>query len=312
MISIIIPVFNSENAIEILVDKIIEGLGKHYEFEIILINDSSVDGSEEKCKKLVEKYSNVALYSLSKNVGEHNAVMAGLNKCTGDYAAIMDDDLQHSADSLLKLIQFGIKEKNNFDVVYTYYDKMKHNFFRNFGRKFNDLMANLVLDKPKFLYLSSFKLVNRFLITEIIKYKSPFAYIDGIILGITNRIGRVKVEHDKRVYGKSGYTIKKLLQVWSSMFTGFSVIPLRLSLGLGWILSVLGFIFALSTLVEKIVDNTVPSGYTALIIIVTIFSGVILIALGLLGEYVGRIFISLNKKPQFIIRNSWTNKKNTK
>ena len=312
MISIIIPVFNSENTIEILIDNIVEGLGKHYEFEIILINDSSVDRSEEKCKKLVEKYSNVVLYSLSKNVGEHNAVMAGLNKCTGDYAAIMDDDLQHSADSLLKLIQFGIKEKNNFDVVYTYYDKMKHNFFRNFGRKFNDLMANLVLDKPKFLYLSSFKLVNRFLITEIIKYKSPFAYIDGIILGITNRIGRVKVEHDKRVYGKSGYTIKKLLQVWSSMFTGFSVIPLRLSLGLGWILSVLGFVFALSTLVEKIVYNTVPSGYATMIIIVTIFSGVILIALGLLGEYVGRIFISLNKKPQFIIRNSWTNKKNTK
>ena len=312
MISIIIPVFNSENTIEILIDNIVEGLGKHYEFEIILINDSSVDRSEEKCKKLVEKYSNVVLYSLSKNVGEHNAVMAGLNKCTGDYAAIMDDDLQHSTDSLLKLIQFGIKEKNNFDVVYTYYDKMKHNFFRNFGRKFNDLMANLVLDKPKFLYLSSFKLVNRFLITEIIKYKSPFAYIDGIILGITNRIGRVKVEHDKRVYGKSGYTIKKLLQVWSSMFTGFSVIPLRLSLGLGWILSVLGFVVALITLVERIVDNTVPSGYATMIIIVTIFSGVILIALGLLGEYVGRIFISLNKKPQFTIRNSWTNKKNTK
>ena len=312
MISIIIPVFNSENTIEILVDNIVEGLGKHYEFEIILINDSSVDRSEEKCKKLVEKYSNVALYLLSKNVGEHNAVMAGLNKCTGDYAAIMDDDLQHSADSLLKLIQFGIKEKNNFDVVYTYYDKMKHNFFRNFGRKFNDLMANLVLDKPKFLYLSSFKLVNRFLITEIIKYKSPFSYIDGIILGITNRIGRIKVEHDKRVYGKSGYTIKKLLQVWSSMFTGFSVIPLRLSLGLGWILSVLGFVVALITLVERIVDNTVPSGYATMIIIVTIFSGVILIALGLLGEYVGRIFISLNKKPQFTIRDSWSNKKNTK
>ena len=312
MISIIIPVFNSENTIEILINNIVEGLGKHYEFEIILINDSSVDRSEEKCKKLVEKYSNVVLYSLSKNVGEHNAVMAGLNKCTGDYAAIMDDDLQHSADSLLKLIQFGIKEKNNFDVVYTYYDKMKHNFLRNFGRKFNDLMANLVLDKPKFLYLSSFKLVNRFLITEIIKYKSPFSYIDGIILGITNRIGRVKVEHDKRVYGKSGYTIKKLLQVWSSMFTGFSVIPLRLSLGLGWILSALGFVVALITLVERIVDNTVPSGYATMIIIVTIFSGVILIALGLLGEYVGRIFILLNKKPQFTIRNSWTNKKNTK
>ena len=312
MISIIIPVFNSENTIEILVNNIVQTLGENYKFEIILINDSSKDNTEEKCKKLVEKYMSVVLYSLAKNFGEHNAVMAGLNKCSGDYAIIMDDDLQHSADSLLELIKFGMKEKNNFDVVYTYYDKMKYNFFRNFGRKFNDLIANLLLDKPKFLYLSSFKLINRFLITEIIKYRSPFTYIDGIILGITNKIGRVKVVHDQRSHGKSGYTIRKLLQVWSSMFTGFSVVPLRLSLILGSMLSILGFIFALLTFIERIIDNTVPSGYATLIIVVTIFSGAILIALGLLGEYVGRIFVSLNKKPQFIIRDSWSNKKITK
>ena len=309
MISIIIPVFNSENTIEILVNNIVQTLGENYKFEIILINDSSKDNTEEKCKKLVEKYTSVVLYSLAKNFGEHNAVMAGLNKCSGDYAIIMDDDLQHSADSLLELIKFGMKEKNNFDVVYTYYDKMKYNFFRNFGRKFNDLIANLLLDKPKFLYLSSFKLINRFLITEIIKYRSPFTYIDGIILGITNKIGRVKVVHDQRSHGKSGYTIRKLLQVWSSMFTGFSVVPLRLSLILGSMLSILGFIFALLTFIERIIDNTVPSGYATLIIVVTIFSGAILIAVGLLGEYVGRIFVSLNKKPQFIIRDSWSNKK---
>ena len=312
MISIIIPVFNSENTIEILVNNIVQTLGENYKFEIILINDSSKDNTEEKCKKLVEKNMSIVLYSLAKNFGEHNAVMAGLNKCSGDYAIIMDDDLQHSADSLLELIKFGMKEKNNFDVVYTYYDKMKYNFFRNFGRKFNDLIANLLLDKPKFLYLSSFKLINRFLITEIIKYRSPFTYIDGIILGITNKIGRVKVVHDQRSHGKSGYTIRKLLQVWSSMFTGFSVVPLRLSLILGSMLSILGFIFALLTFIERIIDNTVPSGYATLIIVVTIFSGAILIALGLLGEYVGRIFVSLNKKPQFIIRDSWSNKKITK
>ena len=312
MISIIIPVFNSENTIEILVNNIVQTLGENYKFEIILINDSSKDNTEEKCKKLVEKYMSVVLYSLAKNFGEHNAVMAGLNKCSGDYAIIMDDDLQHSADSLLELIRFGMKEKNNFDVVYTYYDKMKYNFFRNFGRKFNDLIANLLLDKPKFLYLSSFKLINRFLITEIIKYRSPFTYIDGIILGITSRIGRIKVVHDQRSHGRSGYTIRKLLQVWSSMFTGFSVVPLRLSLILGSMLSILGFFFALLTLIERIIDNTVTSGYPSIIIAVTVFAGAILIALGLLGEYVGRIFMSLNNKPQFTIRDSWSNKKITK
>lgn len=309
MISIIIPVFNSENTIEILVNNIVKALEKNYKFEIILINDSSKDSTEEKCKKLVEKYMNVVLYSLAKNFGEHNAVMAGLNKCSGDYAIIMDDDLQHSADSLLELIKFGMKEKNNFDVVYTYYDKMKYNFFRNFGRKFNDLIANLLLDKPKSLYFSSFKLINRFLITEIIKYRSPFTYIDGIIIAITNKIGKIKVDHSQRAHGKSGYTLKKLLQVWSTMFTGFSVVPLRLSLILGSMLSILGFIFALLTFIERIIDNTVPSGYATLIIVVTIFSGAILIAVGLLGEYVGRIFIALNQKPQFVIRDSWSNKK---
>ena len=308
MISIIIPVYNSENTIEILVDSIVEALKESYEFEIILINDLSGDSSEKKCISLVEKYLNVSLFSLSKNVGEHNAVMAGLYKCTGDYAVIMDDDLQHSAKSLVELINFSIKEKNNYDVVYTYYDKMEYNFFRNIGRKFNDFIANLLLDKPKSLYLSSFKMINRFLITEITKYKSPFTYIDGLILDITSRIGKVKVVHNERAHGKSGYSIKKLLQVWSSMFTGFSVVPLRLSLILGFVLSFLGFAFAVITFIERLMNQNVPSGYATIIIFVTIFSGAILIAMGLLGEYVGRIFVAQNKKPQFIIRDSWSSK----
>ncbi len=309
MISIIIPVFNAEKTIEILVNNISNTLTKNYDFEIILVNDCSKDNSEEKCKDLTKKYPNVFLYSLSKNVGEHNAVMAGLNKCKGSYAVIMDDDLQHSADSLLELIKFSTDKNNNYDVVYTYYDQMKYSFFRNIGRKFNNFVANLLLEKPKSLYLSSFKLVNRFLITEIIKYQSPFTYIDGLILGITSKIGTVKVEHGERSHGKSGYTLKKLIGVWSSMSTGFSVVPLRLSLVLGSLLSLLGFIFALLTFIERMMDNTVPSGYATIIIAVTLFSGAILIALGLIGEYVGRIFISLNKKPQFVIRDSWPEKK---
>jgi len=308
MISIIIPVYNSEKTIEILVDNIEKALNQSHKFEIVLVNDSSKDNSEEICKKLLNKYNNINLLSLAKNVGEHNAVMAGLNNCSGEYAVIMDDDLQHSAESLVELVSFGIKNKDNYDVVYTYYDKMKYNFFRNIGRKFNNLIANFLLDKPKDLYLSSFKLINRFLIKEIIKYKSPFAYVDGLILDITNKIGKIKVKHNERAYGKSGYNLKKLLQVWSSMFTGFSVVPLRFSLILGSLLSLLGFAFAVLTFIERLYNSSVPSGYATIIIFITIFSGAILIAVGLLGEYVGRIFVSQNKKPQFIIRNSWSNK----
>jgi len=310
MISIIIPVFNSENTIETLVNNITKVLEDDYQFEVLLINDSSEDDSEKKCKQLVEKYLNVSLFSLSKNVGEHNAIMAGLNKCSGDYAVIMSDDLQHSTSALLELVKYGIKEKDNFDVVYTYYNKKQYGFFKNIGSKFNDIVASFLLTKPKHLYLSSFKFINRFLITEITKYQSPFVYIDGLILGTTNKIGRIKVEHNQRIHGKSGYTLIKMLQLWSNMSTSFSIFPLRLSLLMGSILSFIGFILAIIFLVERLIDDTFPSGLASIFVAVTIFSGAILISVGLVGEYVGRVLISLNKKPQFVIRNSFTNKKN--
>ena len=309
MISIIIPVFNSAKTISILVDDIIKTLGENYKFEVILVNDSSRDNSEEKCKELVAKYSNITLFSLSKNVGEHNAIMAGLNKCSGEYAVTMSDDLQHSASALQELIKYGIKEKDNFDVVYTHYEKKRDSFLKNLGSKFNGFIANLLLNKPKSLYISDFRFINRFLIDEITKYKFPFTYIDGIILDITNRVGRVKVEHKERAQGKSGYTLIKMLQLWSNMSTSFSILPLRLSMFMGLTLSILGFILAVLFFIERLVDDTVTSGFASIFVSVTIFSGVILIALGLMGEYVGRIFISLNKKPQFIIRDSWSNKK---
>ena len=309
MISIIIPVFNSAKTISILVDDIIKTLGENYKFEVILVNDSSRDNSEEKCKELVAKYSNITLFSLSKNVGEHNAIMAGLNKCSGEYAVTMSDDLQHSASALQELIKYGIKEKDNFDVVYTHYEKKRDSFLKNFGSKFNGFIVNLLLNKPKSLYISDFRFINRFLIDEITKYKFPFTYIDGIILDITNRLGRVKVEHNERVQGKSGYTLIKMLQLWSNMSTSFSILPLRLSMLMGLTLSILGFILAVLFFIERLVDDTVTSGFASIFVSVTIFSGAILIALGLMGEYVGRIFISLNKKPQFIIRDSWSNKK---
>ena len=167
----------------------------------------------------------------------------------------------------------------------------------------------MLLNKPTSLYISDFRFINRFLIDEIIKYKSPFTYLDGIILGITNKIGKIKVEHSKRSQGKSGYTLTKMLQLWSNMSTSFSILPLRLSMLMGLILSILGFILAVLFFIERIVDDSVPSGFASIFVSVTIFSGAILIALGLIGEYVGRIFISLNKKPQFVIRDSWSNKK---
>ena len=308
MISIIIPVFNSELTIENLINSIVLNLNGKVKYEIILVNDASEDNSENICKKLVEKFSNISLFSLSRNFGEHNAILAGLNQCIGDQAVIMSDDLQHTSEALIELINYGLKEKENYDVVYTFYETKKYSFYKNFFSKFNDLMANYLLNKPKNLYLSSFKLINRFVINEIIKHNSPFIYLDGLILGTTNKIGKIKVDHSNRLYGKSGYTFIKMLKLWSNMSTSFSIFPLRLSMLMGVVLSFIGFILAIIIFFQRIFDNTVPSGFASIFVAVTVFSGVILIALGVIGEYIGRIFLLQNQKPQFIIKNSWKKK----
>ncbi|HBH62609.1 MAG TPA: glycosyltransferase, partial [Nitrospiraceae bacterium] len=206
-LSIVIPVYNSDKTIARLVDELIEHLSLIYCLEIILVNDGSSDRSEEICISLHEKYKNIVkFYSLSKNVGEHSAVMAGLNKAISDYVVIMDDDFQNPVSEISKLVNAIIK--NNFDVVYSYYKEKRHSSLRNAGSWFNDKVANIMLEKPKNLYLSSFKILNRFLVNEIIKYKAPFPYIDGLILQSTDKIGRVEVEHHERQQSESGYTMK--------------------------------------------------------------------------------------------------------
>jgi len=303
MLSIIIPVFNSENTISELCRKLIEEINS-YKLEIILINDCSKDNSEKVCIELQKKFAEIIkFYSLAKNVGEHNAVMAGLNKSTGDFAIIMDDDFQNPVSEVLKLAEYITS--NDFDVVYTYYEKKKHNFFRNIGSKFNDKVSNFMLRKPKNLYLSSFKAINRFLINEVVKYDLPFPYLDGLILRTTDKIGKILVRHDIRVQGKSGYTFVKLFALWMNMFTNFSILPLRLSIYLGFIMSAFGFLMGIATIIMKINEPTLPMGYASLMFGLSIFSGIQLIAIGMVGEYLGRIFLSINRTPQYSIRKSF-------
>ena len=301
-ITIAIPVYNSETTIGELVEKLILNLSK-YNLEIILVNDSSHDNSEKKCLELYDKYSQIVkYYALSKNVGEHNAVMAALNQATGDFAIIMDDDFQNPISEVKKLIDFSLN--NDFDVIYTYYSKKKHSFFRNLGSKFNDKIANVMLQKPKKLYLSSFKSVSKFIILEVIKYDLPYPYVDGLILRTTDNIGKIQVEHSERQTGKSQYTLKKLFSLWMNMFTNFSILPLRLATILGFVFSIISFLLGVAGVFMKFSDPSIPMGYASLFVTVSIFAGIQLIAIGMVGEYIGRIFISMNKKPQYSIKKS--------
>ena len=223
-ISIVIPVYNSEKTILKIVDKLVAALEQKYPLEIILVNDCSKDRSEEVCIAMYKKYRKIVrFFSLAENVGEHNAVMAGLNQARGDYAVIMDDDFQNPVSDAVRLIETAVR--NNFDVIYTFCEKSQRPLFRRLGSWFANKTADIVLKKPAGLYLSSFKIINRFTIDKIKKYNLPFTYIDGLILQATDNIGKIRVKEQKRPAGKSGYSLKKLLSLWLNMVFKLSTLP---------------------------------------------------------------------------------------
>lgn len=300
LLSVVIPVWNGANTVGRLVEKLISIFGLN-NFQIVLVNDGSRDNSHEACFGLVEEYPLVVTYiNLSKNFGEHNAVMAGLNYANGDYIVIMDDDFQNPPEEVPRLFNEAMDKQ--YDVVYTYYKEKKHHWFRNTGSKFNNLVANFMLQKPKDLYLSSFKCLSKFTVGEIIKYKGPFPYIDGLALRCTKNIGKIEVHHVRRQEGHSGYTFRKLVRLWLNMFVNFSIMPLRVSSLLGLAFSCIGIFFSISIVIEKLRHPDIPIGWSSLIIVVMVFSGAQLITLGILGEYLGRLFLSDNQTPQFIVR----------
>lgn len=298
--TIVIPVYNSAKTIGYIIERLIKDLGPG-NLQIILVNDGSSDSSHEVCHGLRLKYPGVITYiSLSKNFGEHNAVMAGLNYAAGDYVVIMDDDFQNPPKEVSNLINEAYSKK--YDIVYTYYKKKQHQWFRNIGSRFNNFVANFMLDKPKDLYLSSFKCLSRFAVQEIVKYKGPFPYIDGLVLRCTRNIGRIEVSHEKRQEGRSGYTLKKLVRLWLNMFVNFSVIPLRLSFFVGLFFSFLGLVSSVLVIIDKLLHPERPIGWPSMFIAIMVFSGVQFLILGLLGEYLGHLFMSHNQTPQFVVK----------
>jgi len=308
-LSICIPVYNGADTIGQLVDKLQETFAAH-DFEIVMANDGSRDNSSEVCQAIVKKYNNVRFVDLRRNYGEHNAVMCALNYCAGDYAVIIDDDLQNPPEEILKLLE---EAEKGYDVVYAKYHKKKHSIFRNLGSKINDILATWLIGKPKNLYLCSFKLINRALINEIIKYKGPFPYIDGLILRATNSYSSVFVEHKSREAGKSNYTLGKLIHLCLSMFVNFSIKPMRFMMGLGVVVIMLSVATAIYFIIDKILHPDISSGWTSLVAIILFFGGLQTLFLGLIGEYIGKNYLDQNGTPQFTVKNTYgINKKGQK
>lgn len=298
-LSICIPVYNGSETIVPLV-RALDATFKDMDIEVVLVNDGSRDSSAAVCKNLVAQYPYVVFVDLRRNFGEHNAVMCALNHCSGDYAVIIDDDLQNPPEEILKLLK-EIQE-GGYDVVYANYHTKKHHWFRNFGSKVNDKFATWLIGKPKDLYLCSFKMINRAMIDEIIRYKGPFPYVDGLLLRATSSISSVFVEHHARTVGASNYTLGKLFNLWLSMFINFSIKPMRFIMGTGLIISVLAFFLAVFFVIEKILHPETVPGWTTLIVLVLFFGGLQSIFLGLIGEYIGKNYLDINKTPQWVVK----------
>lgn len=304
-LSVLIPVYNSEGTIAEVVKRIqsvVVNLDKKYEYEIILINDYSKDNTLDVCRELCENNKNIRLISFSKNFGQHHALMAGFKNAIGDYIICLDDDLQTPPEEINKLI--NCLEEGNYDVVYARYNIKNHSKFRNFGSYINGVMATHLINKPKDIYLGSFFICRKFIVEEIKKYDNPYPYIGGLIFRATQNIGSVVVEHRERKTGKSNYNISKLLSLWFNGFTNFSVKPLRISSLLGILLSCISFIFMIIVLIRKLINPEIQMGWTSLMVGIVFFGGIQLISIGLLGEYIGRIFLCINKSPQFVIKES--------
>lgn len=299
-LSIVVPVYRSAECLPELARQVQQALaGRISTYELILVNDASPDASWRVISSLVETCPFVVGLNLRKNVGQDNAIMAGLHHATGEVVVIMDDDLQHDPADGPALVQALGGE---FDVAYAAFEHKRQALWKNLGSWFNDRVAVVVLGKPRDVYLSPYKAIRREVVDEIVKYDGPFTYVDGIIFGITSRITQVTATHNARFAGASNYNLPRSLMVWLKLATGFSVIPLRITMLIGGIISFFSFLMALFFIVQALVLSRSPEGYPSLIVTLFFLGGIQLMGLGAVGEYVGRIFLTQNKLPQFTIK----------
>lgn len=300
-LSIVVPVYRSATILPVLIQQIQESMiaeGLSDAFEVILVNDAGPDDSWNVIQNLAATYSFIRGINLRKNAGQHNAIMAGLHHVRGGIVAIMDDDLQHPPSALGNILR---ALNNGHDVCYTKYLNRQHVWWKQAGSRFNDYVATQLLGKPKGLYLSSFKAMKREIVEEIIKYDGPYTYIDGLILDVTRSITTVDITHRSRHEGDSTYDIRRLLSLWLKMATSFSILPLRFATCVGFAMAALSMLMVVFVIVAKVLHPEFPPGWASLIAVMLFIGGVQTLCIGMIGEYLGRTYLKLNHRQQFII-----------
>lgn len=303
LISFVIPCYRSTATLPEVIREIKETMAdmEKYSYEIILVNDCSPDDTFATITALCKENKNMTGINLSKNFGQHAALMAGFHYAKGSIVVCLDDDGQTPGCEVGKLLD-GIEA--GADVVYAKYLHKHHSLFRNFGSHINEVMARVMLGKPKKLFVSSYFAVRKFVVDEMLRYENAYPYVIGLVLRTTKNIINVEVNHRDREAGTSGYTFGKLLGLWFNGFTAFSVKPLRIATATGTVCALAGFLYGLYTIIKKIFIQPpdLIIGFSALMSVTVFMGGMLMLMLGLVGEYMGRMYISMNNSPQFVIK----------
>jgi len=301
LVSFVIPCYRSSETIGSVVEELAETMEKlsPYEYEVILVNDGSPDQTFSVIRELCGQDSRIKGIDLARNFGQHAALMAGFHQVKGDILVCLDDDGQTPANDVGKLIA---AIEGGADVVYAKYGQKHHNAFRNFGSRVNDWMLRFMLHKPENLYISSYFAARRFVLEEMLRYENAFPYVIGLVLRTTRNIVNVEVNHRSRQSGVSGYTFGKLLALWFNGFTAFSEKPLRIATLAGVGCAGIGFLYGIYTVIKKLVVPGVPIGFSALMSAIMFIGGMVMLMLGMIGEYIGRMYICMNHAPQFVVR----------
>lgn len=310
MFSFIIPCYNSEKTIAGVVERVQDVMKKYYQenlYEIILVNDYSKDNTMLTLKHIADQNKEVMAVDLAKNVGQHGAIMAGFNLAKGQYVVTLDDDGQTPIENLKKMMD---KLAEGYDVVSAkYITRTYASFFRKLGTKINRRMTRWMIGGPEGVNVSIFLVARHFVVEEIIKYTNPYPYITGLVLRVTHNIANVEMEQGKREIGSSGYSFSKLLHLWMNGFTAFSIKPLRITSFVGGAAATIAVIMAIITIIRKVMGLSTLVGWSSLVVIMLFMSGVILCVLGIIGEYIGRIYMCINDTPQFVVKEIHTSEK---
>lgn len=304
LISFVIPCYNSTKTLPVVTEEIIETMEskmKQYDYEIILINDCSPDGTTyPTIKELSKDNSHIRGINLARNFGQPSAVMAGMSFAKGDFIVCGDDDGQ---TPFCDLPLFFEKIAEGYDVIEAkYVQHERKSLFRRIGTFMNENMATWLINKPKGIVLTTFWVIRRYVADEMLKYPNSYPYLGGLMMRATHNVCNVDIAHRERITGKSGYSISKLMGLWLNGFTSFSVKPLRFATACGGCLSLIGIIVGIITVIRKILEPNIIAGYSSMMAVILFLFGALFILLGMMGEYIGRIYISLNNAPQFVIR----------